>query len=166
MSKVNEIARTALTASQKQGPDDTFYKYYLSEEMPKTQYTSEGLVVFAPEITGADMIFAMMLIDVTPNPAFDYYHAILAANLPTRAVVNEKLYNEPLDEEGILAAAEFQLARRKALLETAPLVAATLYREVNGTDLLVELLSINPLRPSIALARFKDRIRTHLHGKN
>lgn len=166
MSNINRIAQKVIAVSQQHGPTAEYHKYYLREEMPTEKYISEGLVVMAPEPTGADMLFAMMLTEVDPNPALEYYHAILAANLPTRAQANEARFNHPLDKAGILEAAEYRMAAEKAAISVSPLVAAMLYREQAGTDLLVELMSLTPLRPSIGLERFQARIRQKLVGLN
>jgi len=85
--------------------------------------------------------------------------AILDASLPSRAIKNEEMHNPALDLEGEVAEGELSIAQLIALLSDSPIAASILYRAAGTTKLLIEFMSILPLRPSLALAQMQASIR-------
>lgn len=155
----NRIERVTLATLQI-GADRSphqYYKYYLREKMPQSLYVAEGMVVVVSE-EGQPYLATSRFQDRNAlTTADEYYQAILSAQLPERVRHNEAKHNMALDDQGQVADLEFTLAALKSELFDIPIVASVLYRREHGTQLLVQLLSCLPLRPSLGLETLKAR---------
>ena len=165
MSNIDQLVGRFLQEVPRE-PQKHFHRYYLRKNVPKDKkYVSEAVVGMIPASSDV-AIFATQIrgnrSDQPPASVEEYYQALLSAHLPQRVLDNEQLYNVKPDKEGVVLESEFEAARLISTMLQFPIVAAVLYRADQSTELLAQLFTLLPLRPSDGFSRLNARIRERL----